>query len=331
MIPPDDKPLTPEQARERLQQGLIDDLAGNDTVPVVFRLKPTGKASETYPLKLTRLQRETLLGFTRLNQALRNKILQAGEGTQIVGVTWNELDKLNDETGAAAVYAPRVHKNRLLAVQSKVIKFFEAEHAGIFDGIVPKTRRRRPAKSGILFQFRITLLDIKPAIWRRIQVTDCRLPDFHTQIQAAFGWWDYHLHQFEINGVPFSLPDPDGDDFGQEFEDETHVLLSDLLPKSTKKTRWIYEYDFGDGWRHDVLFEGFPPFDPNMKYPLCLEGERACPPEDCGGPSGYADYLAAIADPDHEQHEEMLKWRGPFDPAAFDAEQATAKMREKKP
>jgi len=327
----DDKPLTPQQAREKLQKGMIDYLTGNDPGPIVFRLKRTKKASETYPLKLTQLQRATLLQFTHLNRTLKRKIEQAGEGSQIVGVTWNELHKLNDETGEAAVYAPSLHMKRLMAVQARVIKFFEAEHAEVFGWMSPKTRRRRLTKSGLLYQFRITLLDIKPAIWRRIQVTDCTLTALHGYIQAAFGWWDYHLHQFEIDGEQYSQPAPDGDDFDLEFEDETQVLLSNLLPKSGKRTRWIYEYDFGDGWRHDVLFEGCPPLDPNVKYPLCLEGERACPPEDCGGTSGFVDYLAAITDPNHEQHEEMLKWRGPFDPEACDPEKATEEMRKVKP
>ena len=326
-----DKPLTPEQAREKLQKGLIDYLAGIELGPIVFRLKRTTKASETYPLRLTQQQRETLLNYTQLSRTLKNKIKRAGEGTQIVGVTCNELHKLNDETGEAAVYAPSLHKRRLMAVQARLVKFFEAEHSEVFDWMSPKPRRRRLTKSKLLHQFRITLLDIKPAIWRRIQVKDCTLADLHGYIQAAFGWSDYHLHQFEIDGVSYSEPAPDGDDFDMDFEDEEQVVLSNLLPKSAQRTRWMYEYDFGDGWRHDVLFEGCPPLDPKLKYPLCLEGERACPPEDCGGTSGFVDYLAAIADPNHEQHEEMLEWRGPFDPGAFDPTQATEEMRKVKP
>ena len=192
------------------------------------------------------------------------------------------------------------------------------------------TRRpaRRPRRSrDLLFQFKITLLDIKPAIWRRIQVPDCTL-DFHEYIQAAFGWWNYHLHQFEIDGVRYGPPAPDDMDFDLEMEDETKVVLSDLLPKSGGRSRWIYEYDFGDGWRHEIVFEGFPPLDQKAKYPLCVEGGRACPPEDCGGPWGYADYLAALADPEHEQHEELLEWRGPFDPEAFDPKKATKEMQK---
>ena len=99
MTSDDDKPLTPQQARQNLQKGLFDYLAGNDPGPIVFRLKRTKKASETYPLKLTRQQRETLLRCTQLSRGLKNKIERTGEGTQIVGVTWNELNKLDDEIG----------------------------------------------------------------------------------------------------------------------------------------------------------------------------------------------------------------------------------------
>jgi Plasmid pRiA4b ORF-3-like protein len=330
MTPDDDKPLTPAQARQKLQKGLSDYLAGNGPEAIVFRLKRTKKASETYPLKLTQQQRETLLQFTHLSRNLKKKIEQAEEGTQIVPVTWNELHKLNDETGQAAVYARNADKKRLMAVMGRVVKFFEEEHAEVFGTEVPNARKRRPAKTDLLFQFKITLLDIKPAIWRRIQVPDCTLVDLHEYIQAAFGWENYHLHQFEIDGVQYSQPAPDGDDFDMDFEDETDVLLSKLIPKSSRKSRWIYEYDFGDGWRHEVLFEGFPPSDPKANFPQCVEGQRACPPEDCGGPWGYADYIAAIADPENEQHEEMLEWRGSFDPEAFDAKKATKEMRKGK-
>jgi len=322
----DDKPLTPAEARQKLQNGLADYLAGNGQETIVFRLKRTKKASHTYPLKLTQQQRETLLECTQLSRNLKKKIEQAEDGTQIVPVTWNELHKLNDETGQTAYYARSPHKKRLMAVMDKVVKFFEEEHAEVFALEAPPTRR--PARTDLLFQFKITLVDIKPVIWRCIQVPDCTLTNLHEYIQAAFGWENYHLHQFEIDGVQYSQPAPDGDDFDMDFEDETDVLLSKLLPKSSRTAQWVYEYDFGDGWRHDILFEGFPPIDPKAKAPLCLEGERACPPEDCGGPPGYADYLDAIADPRNEQQEEILEWRGPFDSEAFDAKKATKQMRK---
>jgi hypothetical protein len=96
-----------------------------------------------------------------------------------------------------------------------------------------------------------------------------------------------------------------------------------------KRRRWFYEYDFGDGWRHEIVFEGYSPIAKKVKYPLCVEGERACPPEDIGGPWGYAEFLEAIADPDHERHDEFMDWRGPFDPEEFDVKKATSEMRKR--
>jgi hypothetical protein len=147
MTSEDDKPLTPAQARQKFQKGLIDYLAGNDPGPIVFRLKRSKKASETYPLKLTPLQRETLLRCTQLGRGLENKIKRAGEGKQVVGVTWNQLDKIHDETARAAVCAPSADRNRLMAVQGRVDKFFEEELAEVFGEESPKTDKRRPTKS----------------------------------------------------------------------------------------------------------------------------------------------------------------------------------------
>jgi hypothetical protein len=138
MTPDDDKPLTPPQARQKLQKGLMDYLAGKDPGPIVFRLKRTKKASETYPIKLTHLQWETLFRCTQLSRNLK-KIKQAGDGTQVVSVTWNELDQLNDKTGEAAVYARNADIKRLMAVQGRLVKFLEDEHAEVFGFPAPKT------------------------------------------------------------------------------------------------------------------------------------------------------------------------------------------------
>jgi hypothetical protein len=329
----DDNPLTPAQARQKLQKGLEDCLAGNDTGPIVFRLKRTKKASHTYPLKLTQQQRETLLEHTNLSGKLKKKIEQAGEGTQVVPVTWNELHKLNDETGQAAVYARSPHKKRLLAVMSRVVKFFEEEHAEVFDLAAPTPAKRRPAKTDLLFQFKITLLGAKPPIWRRIQVQDCTLDKLHEHIQTAMGWTNSHLHQFEIKGERYGDPELLDDGF-EDFEcvDSTKTNLSQILPKTGKRFAFKYEYDFGDGWEHEVLFEGNPATDPKAKSPLCVEGERACPPEDCGGIWGYGDFLEAIRNPKHEEHESMLEWiGGRFDPEEFNAKAATKAMKKGMP
>jgi hypothetical protein len=100
------------------------------------------------------------------------------------------------------------------------------------------------------------------------------------------------------------------------------------MPKDGRRLSFQYEYDFGDGWEHEVLFEGFPPAEKGVRHPLCVEGERACPPEDVGGPHGYQEYVRAMANPRHKQHQEFLEWNGPFDPEKFDAQAATKEMRK---
>lgn len=327
--PPNDKLLTIDEARAKLAQGVRDYLAGHDTGPISFRLKPTRKATEPYPLKLTQKQRESMIHFTRIRRKLKDRLKDAGEGTQVVGFVRKELEYLDEALGEAALYAPGPDKNRLVAVMRRVVDLLSEDYAGLFGEGKPKTRKTAPKKGDLIYQFKITLLDIKPAIWRRIQVPHCTLADLHEYIQAAFGWEDYHLHQFQIDGERYEPPPaPDDFEFDPDIRDETQVVLSGLIPRSGRKPRWVYEYDFGDGWRHEVQFEGFVPHDPKAKYPVCVEGEQACPPEDCGGPWGYADYVAAITDPNHEEHDEMLAWRGPFDPEAFDAKRAIKEMRK---
>jgi len=202
------------------------------------------------------------------------------------------------------------------------------------DASAPASRRGEPhprpqPKAGLLMQFKVALRGIEPPVWRRIQIYDSTLHDLHEYIQAAFGWQNYHLHQFEIGGVQYGNPAVLGDGF-DDFEcvDSTRTLLSDILPETGRRFAFNYEYDFGDSWEHEVLFEGFPTPEKRKNYPLCLEGERACPPEDVGGPWGYIEYLEAISDPKHEEHEEFMQWRGPFDPEAFDDRKATRAMRK---
>ena len=181
-----------------------------------------------------------------------------------------------------------------------------------------------------LYQFKITLLRTNPPIWRRIQVRNCTLDKLHERIQTAMGWRNCHLHQFKINGERHG--DPELIDYGHEehFEcvDSTQTQISDLVPKAGERFQFDYEYDFGDSWHHEILYEGCLESVKGVRYPICVEGERACPPEDVGGTGGYGRFLEIIADPKHEQHEDMLEWSGGrFDPEKFDAEKATKKMR----
>jgi hypothetical protein len=200
-----------------------------------------------------------------------------------------------------------------------------------------------------LYQFRIGLQEIQPSIWRRIQVRDCTLDRLHTHIQTAMGWTNSHLHRFEIAGAEYVDPwliRREYDD-EPEYRDTREVRLSQVLPPSGERFLFHYEYDFGDSWNHDVLFEGCLRAEPGVRYPLCIEGERACPPEDVGGVSGYAEFVEAMTvkedkdpkevedeyantdeDEDDEVAEQCRNWYGrPFDPAAFDADATTRRMR----
>ncbi len=191
-------------------------------------------------------------------------------------------------------------------------------------------RRKKPKPTKTLYQFKITLVGSRPPIWRRIQVQDCTLDKLHEHIQTAMGWTNSHLHQFDIDGVRYGDPDLLEDDFldDNDFEDSTRTILSQILPTDKKRFRFRYEYDFGDGWLHEILFEGCPEPEPSGKYPLCVEGSLACPPDDVGGIGGYYNYLDAISDRKHPDHKMYLEWNGPFDPEAFDAAEATQTMRD---
>jgi hypothetical protein len=191
-----------------------------------------------------------------------------------------------------------------------------------------KTSKAKPADA--VYQFKITLLESHPPIWRRIQVQDCTLDKLHEHIQTAMCWTNSHLHHFKIKdqlyGDPMLLQENFED---MDYEDSTTTRISDILPKGGRRFRFQYEYDFGDSWNHEVRFEGVVQAEPKVKYPLCLEGERACPPEDCGGIWSYPDFVEAIQNPANERHEELLEWvGGRFDPEEFDPAQATKAMRK---
>ena len=323
--PKDEKPLTQEQARQKFQKAMLDLLSGNDPGPQSFRLKPTKKANETYPVKLTQQQRESLVHCIRLSKKLKTKLANAGAGTQIFGVTRKELNELYDESGQAAHYALSPHKKRLLAVRQKAAKFFEEEKAGIFSMETPKTSKRPSSKSDLLFQFKITLVGMKPPIWRRIQIHDCTLSDLHDIIQVVMGWENCHMHQFIIDGERYSTPLPG--DFDLDFKVESKVRLSQIVPESGKKVRFRYKYDFGDGWLHEITFEDFAEPEAKVKYPRCVDGARSGPPEDVGGVWGYEEFLQALADPKHERHEEMLEWGEGWDAEKFSVEEINKRLR----
>jgi len=177
-----------------------------------------------------------------------------------------------------------------------------------------------------VYQLKVSLRDISPMIWRRLLVTkDTTIAQLHDILQTVMGWEDLHLHQFRVYGKAYGVYR----DGGMSFADDPYQVTLATF-KLRVGERFVYEYDMGDFWQHDIRIERVLPLDLRKAYPVCTGGAGDCPPEDCGGPWGYADYLSALADPKHEQHDELLEWRGPFDPEAFDVKQATKEMRKVK-
>ena len=186
----------------------------------------------------------------------------------------------------------------------------------------PRSPRHRTAPAWL--QLKIELTCLRPVIWRRIVVPETiRLDILHEVIQEVMGWSDSHLHEFEIGKERYGVSDPDFD-FGYSVCSETTARLGAVLME--KKT-FRYVYDFGDGWEHRIKVEKKLPPDPDRKTVLCLSGANACPPDDVGGPPGYENFIEAISQPDHPEHEEMLDWiGGSFDPAAFDLKRTNARL-----
>ena len=168
------------------------------------------------------------------------------------------------------------------------------------------------------YRLKITLMGLRPPIWRGVLASgDTSLAELHWVIQYVMGWSNSHLHMFHVGKERFGPKTPDWDD----VQNERRVILQDIAPAAGAK--FFYEYDMGDSWMHEIRVEKITPAEPGFHGPECLAGERACPPDDCGGIGGYEDLLAAFRDPKHEQHEETVEWVGEgFNPEIFNLAQA---------
>ncbi|GAC1581415.1 MAG: plasmid pRiA4b ORF-3 family protein [Candidatus Dormibacteria bacterium] len=173
---------------------------------------------------------------------------------------------------------------------------------------------RRRGQPGLReYQVHVQLRDIQPAIWRRLVLPDdLPLPRLHAALQYAFGWAGRHLHEFAVGPVCFGKPDPDAE---TRPIDEKGVLLNQLAREVGD--RIVYTYDFGDGWTHDLVLEDVWAAE-GKRVPRCLDGERAGPLDDCGGPGGYADMLRVLADPADPEHLSRKVWAGVWKPEHFD-------------
>jgi len=302
---------------------------------------------EYFLLKLTKRQWSAILQSTQLSEPLKLLVMEASQDSREISATRGELDELLREIERTSV-APGVHQKELRSALKKLSNLMEAIRSGEISG--DRTLRGQlwdPALKlsqvpGPILQFKISLINIEPEIWRRIQIPDCTLGRLHDYIQAIFNWDDDHLHQFKVNGVVFGVNDPYGTPLSSNPNNEHEVKLTTLLSSSKKRIqRWFYEYDFGDGWGHEILFEGYPEIDPQVKYPLCVDGARAGPPEDCGGAWSYCDIVDELeyrksveagdeADDDNDNDnddDDMGGMYGDLDPEKFDIEWATKNLQ----
>src|ERR1044071_6248246 len=173
------------------------------------------------------------------------------------------------------------------------------------------------------FQIKIELLDVEPPIWRRILVpSEFTLFDLHQVIQIAMGWEDCHLHDFTIKRQRYTTPDRD------DFDDPRDERETRLCEVVRSRSKFHYLYDFGDDWNASLVGERVV-HDRALAGPVCVDGARACPPEDSGGPWGYVDKLRAVANPEGEEDEELREWIGTdFDTELFDKELVNKRLRK---
>jgi hypothetical protein len=284
------------------------------------------KTRAVKPLPLDAEERATVAELPALAAKLKKKLSKGAGSFTVAEVAGMVM--------AAAEFFADAEPRQQVALLGVAKKLMGCLQANIATPDLRPSKTTRPGKAkaaaDTVYRFKVTLQESSPPIWRRIQVPDCTLDKLHEYIQTAMGWTNSHLHHFRIGEQLYGDPDLMQENFeDMEYKDSTTTKVSDILPKTGRRFRFQYEYDFGDSWYHEVLFEGVVRADPKVKYPLCLEGERACPPEDCGGVWGYADFVEAIQNPDHERHEELLEWvGGSFDPEEFDPVKATKAMRK---
>ena len=241
---------------------------------------------------------------------------------------WDALDRLH---ARGLISNPR-RKNYSVALDDEAWQRGQAVFGQWFGTPAPaptsgKAGKRAKAAgkpAATVHQFKITLDDIRPVIWRRIQLpSEATFWDLHCAINDAMGWEDAHLHEFQLGnkrdsqriGIPAEDDSPWG---GDDALADWDVPIATHF--ATAGTHCNYLYDFGDGWTHKIKLEAITPREPKTRYPRCLDGARACPPEDCGGPPGYEQICTALADPTNADGdiEELLEWFADYDPEAFD-------------
>jgi hypothetical protein len=178
-----------------------------------------------------------------------------------------------------------------------------------------------------IVELKVRLRDVEPPVMRRVQIPgDYSLHRVHDVIQAVMGWYDMHLHEFKVGGKTYGQPDIEGElSFGVRIYDDRNIKLGKLIERGVRE--FTYTYDLGDDWQHDVEVVRTLAPEQGVDYPVLVEWSGACPPEDVGGPPGYEEFLKAISDPEHEEHDDVVAWSGgDFDPQFLDLEAVDAML-----
>jgi hypothetical protein len=285
--------------------------------------------SHAASLKLSHAERAILVGVPGLDMGLKDRLDIPSTGPKSFRFTLDELARICLALSEALLDVEGREVVKMLSVAGKVTDLLNQAVGELADAEKPRRAAPKARKvtlgskaAGKVYQLKITLMDIRPPIWRRVLVPDCPLTRLHEIIQVAMGWENYHLYDFEAGGERYTDPRGMAD---LDMEDASRARLSQVARK--EKAKFRYTYDFGDNWQHEVLVEKVLPPEEGQAYPVCVAGKRACPPEDVGGPWGYLEFAEAIQDPEHERHEEFLEWRGEFDPEAFDPDAVNEKLR----
>lgn len=169
-----------------------------------------------------------------------------------------------------------------------------------------------------IVRLRIELEGTQPLVWRKLDIPlSTTLATLHELIQAAMGWWDYHLYEFVIDDRVYGVPSPDDELYERKVYKAKALRLATLMERDMRQ--FLYIYDFGDNWRHRISLGEIRQGDAGIEYPCFIAGARRAPPEDVGSIQGFEAFLEAMANPKHEDHARMLEWYGKrFDPEDID-------------
>jgi hypothetical protein len=284
------------------------------------------------PLALSLKERDIILKNVLVDKNLYDRICNAiPKGNHIAPeFTLQEIELLTDHVAAAANHAKdkkiekvldKLYNN--LATMGELIdiikvrweKLEQEEKQKVFIKTLPNS----------VYQLHISLNDIEPVIWRRIQVLGrVSLYKLNRIIQECMGWTNSHLNLFNINDVEYEVKYENVEE-NPDALDEREFKLCQVV--QAENVSFTFLYDYGDYWEHSVLVEKILPKEPDVKYPICIDGKRACPPEDCGGPPGFEEFVEAVRNPYHEDHQAMIEWAGyKYDPNEFNLELANKRL-----